>query len=124
MSIRFLLLVLLFGSVSSQADCQQDQRSMTYCTKQDYKASEKELKSTFDSQMSYLTSQISKDRFTKSHDDWIKFRESSCLYEVGLRSEGGSSWKMKEAICLTRINKERVITLNKYKLCRDAGCPE
>ena len=122
--MKFLVFLLAIISPSSFAeDCGQTQLEMNKCAGSSYQIADNELNSLYKTQMDYLADSLTKDRLKAAQLNWIKFRDAACLYEVGERSDGGSSWSMKQDFCLERLTKARIADLKYYVDCRDNGCP-
>ncbi len=118
-----LLFLAILSSVSFAEKCPETQMEMHRCTGDSYQNADRELNELYKQQMDYLANGLTKDRLKSAQLNWIKFRDSACLYEVGERRDGGSSWPMNQNICLERLTKARIADLKYYLDCRDGGCP-
>ena len=55
-----------------------------------------------------------KARLREAQRAWIVFRDKSCLYQVGLPSEGGSIEQMEYANCLESVTLKRIKDFEEY----------
>lgn len=99
------------------------QLEMNDCAQIAFAKQDDELNRLYKEQMGKLETPAVKERLKKAQQQWIKFRDASCEYEVGPREESGSIWPFLQLDCKRAFTEERVKHLQSYVACVDDQCP-
>jgi len=122
----FVLFFLVFISKSWGSQAQEkiicnlsgNQMELNICAWDEFNKNDSELNKLYQEKITSLNNQEYpeyKDRLKKAQQAWIKFRDATCLYEVGARGiESGSMWPMNQAYCKAELTKARIKTLKDY----------
>ena len=97
------------------------QLALNQCAVAALTTADAEMNRLYREQMAYLDAQRSK-RLQASQRAWLKYRDSTCLYENGPRAESGSIWPMQTALCQAKLTRQRNELLRAYVACRQDGC--
>jgi uncharacterized protein YecT (DUF1311 family) len=129
-SIGFLLATALpISAIATDVACNPNgtQPELNGCAYADFKKADDELNALYQLQITRLTDDANKKNFRIAQNAWIAFRDASCLYEVGERTQAsGSMWPMRQMNCQTALTLKRVDELKEYVACTTAEdfCPE
>lgn len=132
--LMFCVLVLGMSSVAFAVDeaepdpepnCESpsNQLEMNDCTQQAFAKQDDALNRLYKQQLAKLETPAVKERFKKAQQQWVKFRDTSCEYEIGPREESGSIWPMLQLDCMRAFTEERVKRLQYYVDCNEDQCP-
>ena len=100
-----------------------NQAELNVCALEAFQKQDEELNRLYKQQMAKLETPEIIERFKKAQQSWIKFRDASCLYEIGPREDSGSIWPLLNLDCMTAFTEERVKRLQTYVSCTDDQCP-
>jgi uncharacterized protein YecT (DUF1311 family) len=128
--IPMLMILSLFAHSNAMAqealsDCHKNQLTENICASEKAEIADKKLNRVYQEQYNRLNEKNDKARFQASQRAWLKYRDTSCLYEArGSREEGGSKFPMEYSMCLEKITKQRIGEIESYLRCNYNGCPE
>lgn len=108
----------------SRCNPEGTQAEMNVCAYETFDKQDAELNRLYNQHMARLETPEVKKRFKKAQLAWIRFRDESCMYEIGPREESGSIWPLLNMDCLTAFTEERVKRLKYYVSCTDDQCPK
>lgn len=121
----FLLLPAAYAQDSVVCNPSGTQGELNQCARDEFNKQDTELNKLYHQRMAALKSPEAKGRLKKAQQSWIKFRDDTCLYEVGTREGSGSMWSMQYVHCKANITQKRVIDFRRYVSCvtLEDGCP-
>ncbi|BCM25349.1 lysozyme inhibitor LprI family protein [Methyloradius palustris] len=114
-AIFFAILCISNNSVYSQditeeplKDCDKNQLTMTFCTRNAYDLSDSELNEIYKKQLASLKTLNEKQTFRNVQRAWIKERDKGCLNEVPVRDGSRTDWQLQYWKCMTTYTQLRV----------------
>lgn len=126
----YLVLALSVGATSNAiAESEKcnpdayDTRSMAICGNARAKALDDRLNQLSNELIQRLQKEESRGHFNAAQDAWAGFIEKDCIYSAsGVR--GGSLYPLSLQACEEAHKEQRVLELERFLSCTDAGCPE
>ncbi|MBZ2209842.1 lysozyme inhibitor LprI family protein [Massilia soli] len=127
--LRTLAFAIIGAAIMSSALARDDgacaaaatQLALNRCALAALAKADAEMNRLYREQMAYLDAQR-RQRLQASQRAWLKYRDSTCLYENGPRAESGSIWPMQAALCQAKLTRQRNELLRSYVACRQDGC--
>jgi len=100
---KIMIILILFVSSNVLAQSQMDKKSKIAET---YVESEMQLAKVYQSVVDIVANE-NKKTLVKAQNDWLKYRESECKFEISDIKDETEKAKIKEN-CLFEINKKRI----------------
>jgi uncharacterized protein YecT (DUF1311 family) len=100
--MKFSLFIIIAIILTSNVNAQTGETEL-YA---ELEKAEKELNDVYNKLINKLT-KLDKEAFVKSQTDWIKFKESNCIFLSKEKSEGGVIANKMKIDCEIEMNKKR-----------------
>jgi uncharacterized protein YecT (DUF1311 family) len=101
-----LILSLNYGFAHAECDRGATQIELNICSDLEYKKADEGLNKTYQKALKILTDKNEKGLFVQSQRAWIKYRDSTCKFEIA-GYEGGSIQPLIYSECMKRLTTER-----------------
>ncbi|MBD1937118.1 lysozyme inhibitor LprI family protein [Microcoleus sp. FACHB-68] len=100
--------------IAQNVDCKNATTTpeMITCSTQSYQAADKQLNEVYQKVLAVVSGE-QKDRLIEVENTWIKFRDSSCGFEIPA-SPDGREYPIFRNGCFEKLTKERTEDLQKY----------
>ena len=109
-----------FVAFATAGECRRDgtQSEINACARDDLARADAKLNALYKKQMTRLTDDANKKNLRAAQKTWVVFRDASCLYEVGERTQtSGSIFPLLYLDCKTAFTNKRVQELKDYLNC-------
>jgi len=106
-----------------KAGCDTGSPSLMYlCGEYGFVESDLKLNETYKALLRKMQSKGSKEKLRSVQKAWLAYRDKTCEFEA-LSYLGGRDYQLVYVGCLTTQTTDRIMKLEEYLACNDAGCP-